>query len=456
MDRSNAHIFSKQDVIDFLDKIGPDTSINAFSCNFKQKGDDGKWHRNKNVDRFNDYNKCIFHLSSHARTRKDDTKRMIKRIPLILTKSEKDCESFGQSLDFMRLSLGLENTKPEQKLTLLINSVMNPIQTSEGHVSSIQKSFRETSIICAEKMNKNEVIHSFLIIGKVSKSGEFFGENIMPNKHSAETKDTNRIQAILLFRLVNTKQSFTMNEKLDEGVPIIFSIWSENSKGERGVLGIYDIAFGKEEKRVASFDVYNGFPAAPSSPFLTNVEISSKEVLYYQSAQNFWKAGKKVETIPEKHNILQYFLFGTETQSFMTKIRNGYLPELRHVVELKHHLTTPPLDEKLIRFGLEVKVIHPKNVLINKKNWEDPSYTPLIVEDQEGGMICSNSKNASRLNKDSYLDKSCLASIRAADQDEMKHYLIEFPRPFGKSRVPTESPYIVSVYEERDIFYDIE
>jgi len=455
-DRSNAYIFSMQYVIDFLEKIGPDTSVNAFSCNFKQKGEDEKWHLNNNVDRFNEYNECIYQQSSHENMMKDDTKRMIKRIPLILTKSEKDCEIFGQSLDFTRSTLGLDDTKTKEKFTLLINSVMNPIQTSEGHISSIEKRFRETAIICAEKMNEFDDIYNFLVIGKVSNDGEFFVEYVMPNENSVGTKNVAKIQAIISFKLTMAKHYETINQKMDEDhmIPIILSTKLKQPK-QKGNKGLYDIAFGKRGNKISCFDVYKGFPTAKSSPFLKNVEIISREVLYYKSAQDFWKPKKKITDVSEMSNVLRYFLFGTATQSFMTKIKSGFFPNPRHVLELSHHLTSPPLDEKVIRLGVEVKIIHPDNVLINRQNWEDPFYTPLIVEKQEGDEICSDAKTDLDHNNELYLNGSCLVSMRARNRGELEPYLIEFPRPFRKSRVPTMSPYIVTVYGKRDIFHEI-
>ena len=305
-------------------------------------------------------------------------------------------------------------------------------------------------------MNEFDEIYNFLVIGKISNNGDFFVEYVMPNENSVETKKVAKIQAILSFKLKTEKYYTNINQKMDEdlSLPIILSTKLKQPK-QKGNKGLYDIAFGKSGNKISSFDVYKGFPSAKSSPFLRNVEVISREVLYYKSAQDFWKEKKKITDVPEKSNVLRYFLFGTTTQSFMTKIKSGFFPTSRHVLELSHHLTSPPLDEKVVRLGVEVKIIHPDNVLINRQSWEDPYYTPLILEKQEGDEICSYAKTASNHNSELYLNGSCLASMRARNQGELEPYLIEFPRPFRKSRVPTMSPYIVTVYGKRDIFYEI-
>ena len=137
----------------------------------------------------------------------------------------------------------------------------------------------------------------------------------------------------------------------------------------------------------------------------------------------------------------------------MTKLKSGYFPDTAHVMELMHSLTSPPLDEKVLRLGIEVKVIHPQNALRGRQNWSKPLYFPLFAKRNDGGIICDDLKLRSEYILDIHFNASCLASTLSGSHDKLRTYLIEFQRPFGKSRVPTESPYVVAVYVKRDIFH---
>ena len=60
-DKSEEQILQDRQARMFLDKIGPDTSINAFACNFKKQ--DGTW--NSEITETNKFNECLFDRLSY-------------------------------------------------------------------------------------------------------------------------------------------------------------------------------------------------------------------------------------------------------------------------------------------------------------------------------------------------------------------------------------------------------
>ena len=461
--KTNAYIFSQGDVLEFLHKIGPDTSINAFACNFKLEG---MSEMNKDIAKANEFNDCLFDQMSYTNLKRD-----VKRVGLMLTSSKKDPAKFGISLTTFKSKMGLKDPGGSELVHFLINTVMNPLQSSEGHITSISEHFRDNALICRGKMTDHKGYHGFVVAGQIEKDGTFYGDHL-----SVFSNPKHQYQAIVRFQLENKELREEINRELEKNntKPIII-LNKLKWKGPNldvldfdGGLKLHDIVFQIGGKRNITYVIFHGFENLPNHPFKNDVEIHTHDVVYFKHFYHSEKASQLHEHLPVKDGILRYFLYGSQHQSFVSKINDGRFPDIHHIQELHHNDTRPPFSTEDLLHGIELKIVHPRNRFLDKHHWISPFYVPSqysnnMLSDSCGIKPDVTNKKSIKSKYNEYCEvampyvmraTSCLTSLKKVGQFKHDPIIIEFARGFKKSKISDIPTRTSVIYSYRTIWFD--
>ena len=204
--------------------------------------------------------------------------------------------------------------------------------------------------MCYGRANDHPGYHGFVVAGSVEQDGSFYGDHLSVLAHPKH-----QYQAIVKFKLISEEQGQTINTELnsDTSKPII--IVNKIHKSQDGIdmnkgLLLHDIVFQIGGKMDIVFDVFHGFEKLPFAPFLKDVRIDNDDVLYFKHFEGFSKIHTTTLNLPAEDDALQYLLYGSDTQSFVSKINHGHFPDIHHIQKLKHAKTMPPFSTEDLKF----------------------------------------------------------------------------------------------------------
>ncbi|OWF53864.1 L-tyrosine decarboxylase [Mizuhopecten yessoensis] len=301
---SNEHLKKDSDVMKFLSEIGPDALINAFAVNIRG---------NTDIDVTNQLNSTLFDKLSHTSVSKND----VKRVPLILTKSELKHSGKDKAAAQFKRRLGLPPAC-EGGLVHLINTVMNPWVADQESIQSLVNCFRQVVITTVEEMTDAPEKHIFIVASPLSKdSGEIFCD-FYPNEYNE--KESN-YQAVLKFK-VDSRFKLELLELIEQQVELALggSATKEIIFRNKAKTTLSDM-LSSGRQRAIGMDVFVGMES--TTPVMTNLPVTISDVPLYRY---FEKVTNDYPT------YMTYFLFGDENGAYMT-----------------HHISVRPDFYQLVR-----------------------------------------------------------------------------------------------------------
>ncbi|XP_060075594.1 uncharacterized protein LOC132555261 isoform X1 [Ylistrum balloti] len=323
--KSNEELKKDRDVMTFLSDIGSDALINAFAVNIRG---------NTKIDITNRLNSTLFDKLSHTSV----SKKAVKRIPLILTKSELKHSGKDKAASQFKRRLGLPPAC-EGGLVFLINTVMNPWVADQDSVQSLVSCFRQVVKTTVEEMTDSPERHIFIVASPLSNdTGEIFCD-FYPNEYNE--KESN-YQAVIKFK-VDSRFKMELFELIEQQVEL--SLNGSNAKEiifRNNVKTTLIDMLRTGRQRAIRMNVFVGMES--ETPIMTNLPVTISDVPLYRYFE-------KVTT--EYPSYMTYFLFGDENGAYMTH-HISLRPDFYQLVRLDQipHSISP----SLLQHGIQIHI----------------------------------------------------------------------------------------------------
>ncbi|XP_033726851.1 uncharacterized protein LOC117316408 isoform X2 [Pecten maximus] len=323
--RSNEHLKKDPEVMGFLSEIGPDALINAFAVNIRG---------NTDINVTNRLNSTLFDKLSHTSV----NKKAVKRIPLILTKSEMQHSGKDKAASQFKRRLGLPPVC-DGGLVYLINTVMNPWVANQDSVQSLVDCFRQVVKTTVEEMTDSPERHIFIVAGPLSKiSGEIFCD-FYPNEYNE--KESN-YQAVVKFK-VDSRFKIELLELIEQQIELSLngSATKEIIFRNKAKTTLRDMLCNGRQTAVR-MNVFVGMES--DTPIITNLPVTISDVPLYRYFE---------KVTPDHPTYMTYFLFGDENGAYMTH-HISVRPDFYQLVRLDQipHSISP----SLLQHGVQIHI----------------------------------------------------------------------------------------------------
>ena len=149
----------------FLSDIGGDAMVNAFLINVKD---------NREASVVNELTSSVFRKLSYRNALNDCN----KRVPMILTQSEKSASIGVGNLRKLKQRIGLNDSDDDVPISFLINTVLNPWLSSYEMVAEMGTYFREKVLLAIGELQDEPHNHGFISAGIISDEGLIYGDHL--------------------------------------------------------------------------------------------------------------------------------------------------------------------------------------------------------------------------------------------------------------------------------------
>ena len=310
-------------VADFLSWVGGDAMVNAFSINIKG---------NTDVNVANRLTMAVFKRLSYTNAMKNSN----RKVPVILTQSEKNKDIGVDALRKLKGNHGLDTSDDDQSLSFLINTVLNPWMVSFELVESIGQYFRDAVLLSIGEIQDQPHNHGFISMGTITDEGSILGDHL-----PVFTETVHQYHAIAKFKFLNPKDVEKFRSKqeelkslpLEKRVPVIF--------GNPNAMKLPCLM--KSNGRQIEMDCFAGMPSETNPPFMTTPAIVEEVVRFTHFDM----------TVSEYPEFAEYLLFGDDNGTYLSHIMT-MRPDMHQVVALDRK--PPGVDDNLIRDGLVITI----------------------------------------------------------------------------------------------------
>lgn len=306
------------ETLHFLMENGPDLLINSFAVNLKN---------NSNPVVHNQLNLAIFNQLSH----RDITTKNVYRVPLFLTTSEL---LPGHRQDGFRQRLGLRcDTNEDQDLVYLVNTVMNPWQTSITWIKQVGEIFRNCVLNSIGEITDKETLHGFVIISAVSTKNEVYVDYL-----PSFNKVSSQYQAVAKLKIADPERASKIRQyqKSLSSQPLFLRSVKPST--------IHKL-MQKSSSETFRVELFDAFPVKGSIPCLdVDVEVNVIDVPRFQ---HFDLAIKHYP----KH--MTYWLFGDAEGIYLSHVITKQ-PDFQQVVKLDNRPQN--ISMELIDLGIPIHI----------------------------------------------------------------------------------------------------
>ena len=345
--KSFGEMVKDKDVKNFLATIGGDAMVNPFIINIKG---------NTDVSVANKLMMSVFRKLSYTNALTSSN----RKVPLILTQSEKNKDIGVDVLRKLKKMVGLVDTDDSEPLSFLINTVLNPWLGSSNMVQDIGKMFKEAVLIAVGEIKNNPHNHGFISAGLITDDGFIIGDHL-----PVFTEEVHQYHAIAKFKILSPDAIKKFKDKQlqlralpkDQRSPVIF--------GNPDPMTLPNLVLS--EGRVFTIDCFAGLPSDTNPPFMTEkaMVVDVIRFSHFDMTQTEY---------PEK---LPYWLFGDANGTFISHVMTKR-PDMHQLVALD----SPPygIDAKVLELGLPIEIpsLSGKSFLVEGKQMD-----PLQLEEYD-------------------------------------------------------------------------
>ena len=250
--RPYSELIKDRAVNKFLSDIGGDAMVNAFLINVKG---------NREASVVNELTSSVFRKLSYRNALNDCN----KRVPMILTQSEKSASIGVGNLRKLKQRIGLNDSDDDVPISFLINTVLNPWLSSYEMVAEMGTYFREKVLLAIGELQDEPHNHGFISAGIISDEGLIYGDHL-----PVFTETVHQYHAIAKFKFHDKKAVKKFKDKQlellrvpeDRRVPVIF--------GNPNVMTLPDLM--QSEKRLITMECFEGLPSETNPAFMKTKE----------------------------------------------------------------------------------------------------------------------------------------------------------------------------------------
>lgn len=321
--KSNEEIAENQEIMKFLQEIGPDTLVPCFSVNIRG---------NTDVNVTNDTVAAIFNDLCHGESE--------QRTPMIVTSSTMTDHRFSHSLEDFKGRLGLDK-RNKDGVKYVITTCLDPWSSSMEFVDDLAYIMRNAILNAIGTITDKPAYHSFVSVDKVNEKKQivvcYAGNFKQPQL---------QYFVVARFKFLSDEAMDTFAKKSDsEKEPIVLRSCEKK--------GLHDIVFddSDEEKRPKeTFDFFVGFPTESSVPFM-KADLKTIDVPRYD---HFDKAD---DQYPDNATYLMYGDVGNAYLFHLPTKDPDYLQIVSLAEVPANGLGDGKEKEKILKHGVDAELL---------------------------------------------------------------------------------------------------